>query len=74
MKRQMTKEEKVANQIAKTLSPVDLDLDEVGFFLAKIKPTTHYNRLILVAESAVSEQEKIDNPDYNRYDSMEQLF
>ena len=74
MKRQMTKEEKIAVQISKILSPVDLDLDEVGFFLAKLKPTTHYNRLILVAESAVSEQDRTTNPNHDRYDSMTPLF
>jgi hypothetical protein len=74
MKRQMTKEEKVAVQLSKMLSPVDLDLDEVGFFLANLKPTIHYNRLILLAEAAAEEQNKIANPDHDRYNSIEPLF
>ncbi len=74
MKRQMTKEEKIAVQISKILSPVDLDLDEVGFFFAQLKPATHYNRLMLIAESASHEQDRISNPNHDRYDSMTPLF
>lgn len=57
-KRQLTDEEKVAVQISKILSPVDLNLDEVGYYLAKLKPAVHYNRLLIIAESAVAEQER----------------
>lgn len=74
MKRHSPKEEKVALQLAKMLSPVDLDLDKVGFFLAQMKPAIHYNRLILLAEAAADEQYNIANPDYNRYDKIEPLF
>jgi hypothetical protein len=60
-KRLPIREEKVAKKIAELLSPVDLDLDGVGFYVANLPNTVHYNRLILIAESAVSEQERIND-------------
>lgn len=74
MKRHSPKEEKVALQLAKMLSPVDLDLDKVGFFLANLKPAVHYNRLILLAEAAAEEQDTLANPNHDRYNSIEPLF
>lgn len=53
-------EEKAAMAIAKTLSPVDLDLDEVGYYLAELKPAIHYNRLIMITESAIQQKENSD--------------
>lgn len=53
-------EEKAAMVIAKTISPVDLDLDEVGYYLAQLKPAIHYNRLIMITESAIHEKENSD--------------
>ena len=70
MKRQSSKEEKVALQIAKILSPVDLDLDKVGFFIANLKPAIHYNRLVLLTEAAVEEQDTNAKPNHNRYDEL----
>lgn len=68
MKRQSSKEENVALQIAKILSPVDLDLDKVGFFIANLRPAVHYNRLVLLTEAAVEEQDfQQAEPDHNRY-------
>ena len=43
--------------MATMLSDVRLDLDEVGINLARMKPTTIYNRLILVTDSAEDEME-----------------
>ena len=51
------KELKTALKIADLLDSVSLDLDRVGIELARLHPTTHYNRLILIAEAAVEEQE-----------------
>lgn len=56
-KHQMTDEAKVAVKIANLIDSVTLDLDRIGIELARLRPTTHYNRLILIAESAVAEQE-----------------
>ena len=73
MPRRLTaKEEKVAIKISELLSPVDLNLDDVGFYLAKLPSKTHYNRLLLVTESAVAEQELINDratrPEYFLFD------
>ena len=54
---QLSEEAKVAKNLSKLLSDVNLDLDEVGKYLAQIRPLTNYNRLVLVAEAAVEEQE-----------------
>lgn len=57
-KHELTDEAKVALKIAKIIDIATLDLDRVGIELARLRPTTHYNRLILIAESAVAEQDK----------------
>jgi len=57
-KHQMTDEGKVALKIANLIDSVTLDLDRVGIELARLRPTTHYNRLILIAEAAAEEQDK----------------
>jgi hypothetical protein len=62
-KQQLSEEQKVAVKITDLLSNVTLDLDLVGKFIAHRQPTTLYNRMILVAESAVDEKE--GNNDYN---------
>jgi hypothetical protein len=63
-------EEKIAVKISHLLSAVDLDLDKVGFYLAKLPSNIHYNRLILMAESAVAEKERYNerNPEYTLFD------
>ena len=60
-KRTPLKEEKIANKISELLSAVDLNLDDVGFYLAQQQPKDHYNRLVLIAESAIAEQERIND-------------
>lgn len=57
MRHRLSDEGKVALKIAKAIEGVTLDLDRVGIELARLSPTTHYNRLILIAEAAVEEQE-----------------
>ncbi len=52
-----TNEEKVAEQIAKQLTNITIDLDQVGLYFARSIPTVIYNRLMLVAESAEWEKE-----------------
>jgi hypothetical protein len=54
----MTDEAKVALKLGKLVDSATLDLDRVGIELARHRPTTYYNRLILIAESAIEEQEK----------------
>lgn len=53
------REAKVAEHLAKLVDSSTLDLDRVGIELARLRPLTYYNRLILVAEAAVQEQENI---------------
>ena len=60
-KHALTEEQKTAVKITKLLDSVSLDLDRVGIEIARIRPTTLYNRLVLVAESAVEEQENNGN-------------
>jgi hypothetical protein len=52
-----SKEAKVAEKLANLVDSVTLDLDRVGIELARIQPLTTYNRLILIVESAIEEQE-----------------
>lgn len=56
----MSNEEKVAHAIAKLLDSLTLNLDEVGKYLARFLPTTIYNRLMIIAESAEWEKENKD--------------
>lgn len=58
-KHALTKEQKTAVKLAELLDSVSLDLDRVGIEIARLRPSTSYNRLILIAESAVEEQENI---------------
>lgn len=63
MSRRMSNEEKVALAIAKLLDSLTLNLDDVGKYLARLLPTTIYNRLMIIAESAEWEKEN----SYERY-------
>ena len=58
MRSYKTNEGKIALKIATLIDSVTLDLDQVGVELARLSPATHYNRLMLIAEAAVEEQEK----------------
>lgn len=57
-KRTKTVEEKIAEQIADIVCDTRIDLDQVGMYLARIKPNTPYNRIMIIAESAEWEKEK----------------
>jgi hypothetical protein len=65
-KQQLTNEQKIAVKMAQLLDSVSLDLDRVGIEVARLEPKTIYNRLMLVAESAVEERE-IDHDRYNQH-------
>jgi hypothetical protein len=67
MKRTTVREEKIASKIAEIISPVDVNLDDVGFYLAQMKPPIHYNRLLIVTESAIAEQERINERTSRNY-------
>jgi hypothetical protein len=46
-----SREEKVAEQITQLLEPISINLDEVGINIARMN-NVHYNRLLIVTESA----------------------
>jgi hypothetical protein len=56
-RKQKTDEEKTAEKMAVMLSDIRLDLDEVGIAIARMKPATIYNRLIVLTDSAEEEME-----------------
>lgn len=66
--KQATKEEKTAVAIGKLLSDFHLDLEKVGYYLAKATPYLIYRRALEVLESAQFQQDKVE---HNRigYDS-----
>lgn len=58
--RQATKEEKVAVSIGKLLSDFHLDLEKVGYYLAKAVPYLIYRRSLEVLESAKFQEDKVE--------------
>lgn len=60
-RRIQTEEEKVARQIGKVLADLTLDIEQIGKYLATNVPSVSYNRLIVIAESAEYEKEKIND-------------
>ncbi len=57
----ITKEEKVATSIGKLLSDFHLDLEKVGYYLAKSVPYLIYRRSIEVLESAKFQEDEIEH-------------
>lgn len=57
----ITKEEKVAMSIGKLLSDFYLDLEKVGYYLAKSIPYLIYRRSIEVLESAKFQEDTIEH-------------
>ena len=51
-KSQRTKEGKIAIKIVESVNDFDLDLDNVGMYIAQFASSTLYNRLDTVMESA----------------------
>lgn len=52
-----TEEEKVAHTIAKLITNLELDIEQVGRYLARIVSRVAYNRFRTIAESAEYEKE-----------------
>jgi hypothetical protein len=59
-----TVEERLVEQLSNLVSDLRIDLDQVGIYLAKQQPSTTYNRLMIIAESAEWEKENA----YDRQD------
>jgi hypothetical protein len=66
-KHTLSKEQRIAVKMAELIDGVALDLDRVGIEFARLQPKTHYNRLMIIAESAVEEQDKESQVDHDRY-------
>ena len=58
--KQVTKEEKVAVAIGKLLSDFYLDLEKVGYYLARATPYLIYRRSLEVLESAQFQQDQVE--------------
>jgi hypothetical protein len=69
MRKLKSTEEKVAEKIAQLINNLTLDLDEVGKYFARFLPTTLYNRLMIIAESAEWEKEQNENGNNRRLDA-----
>lgn len=50
-----TSEERTAKKITQAIQDLTLDLDMVGYYIAKAMPYLHFRRFIEVAESASHE-------------------
>lgn len=67
-----TKEEKVAAKMGQILSDFQLDLDSVGYYLARSQPYLIYRRAMEVFEACEHEREAVE---YNRMgENNERLF
>jgi hypothetical protein len=64
MAKKITKEEKVAFKMSELVNDVTLDLDMVGWYMAKATPTILMNRISLVLESAICTKEEDNEHQY----------
>lgn len=63
-----TKEEKVAERISVLLSDFSLDLEKIGYYVARNTPYVIFNRAIEVLESAQFQKPIIDEVREGIYD------
>ncbi len=56
--RHKSQEEKTAEQIAKIICDLRLDIEQVGIYIGRTLPSTTFRRLQVIAESAEHEQNK----------------
>lgn len=59
-------EEKIAIKLLAVASDFNLDLEMVGYYLARVAPTLIFNRFMVVLEAAQHEKEQIKNGNNNR--------
>jgi hypothetical protein len=58
--------EKTAEQLANIVKDSTLDLDQVGIYLSRIRPSYLYKRLLIIVEAAEAESEnEIDRISHN---------
>jgi hypothetical protein len=60
-KYKLTEEEKVATKLYAIVNEIDLDLDKVGFYFARLSRKLHFNRFEIIYESAKDEKDKADS-------------
>lgn len=61
MRKQATKEEKVAKSMIELVNDLTLDLDSVGRYVGEQAPTVLYNRLDVIIDSArYTKEEQIE--------------
>lgn len=60
-----TDEEKVAIKIVDLISRIDLNLDDVGKYLARMEPTYHAKRMYVVAGACEEEIERMENRQFD---------
>ena len=66
MRKSLAPEEKIAKQLAQIVADVNLDIEQVGIYLARNFPSVSYRRLLVVMESAEHEKEsKYDREHHN---------
>lgn len=53
----MTDEEKVAVKISNMICDLRLDIERVGIYLARMRPSTTFHRLEVLTEAAQDEKE-----------------
>jgi hypothetical protein len=53
----ISQSERTAIKIANLINDLTLDLDQVGYYLARFLPNTTYRRIIEIAEAAKHEKE-----------------
>ena len=62
----ITKEEKIARKLSDIVNDYNLDLEEVGRYLARVAPRVSYNRIIEIVEVAEFEKEN-ENVRHSHY-------
>lgn len=71
-KSQWTKEGKVAIKIVESVNDFDLNLDNLGMYIAQFASSTMYNRLDTVMESA-REHKIYDYTEEEHYNAIQRL-
>jgi hypothetical protein len=60
--------EKIAEQLANIVKDSTLDLDQVGIYLSRIRPSYLYKRLLIIVEAAEAESEnQFDRTTHNTF-------
>lgn len=58
MRHKITHEEKLAKKLYDIVNGLDIDLDMVGFYFARLSGKVHYKRIEIIYEAIKEEKEK----------------